>query len=161
MRKLAGLVLAALVSLGGGAAASASNPAGFNPGGPMITVTALPVAYGFAPCNNFPSFGCPEVRPHSIRFGQGGSPIVDRLAWSWWTHANAQARARVWIDDCEPNCAQDAYVPYPGSMYLYNVLRHGTRRYFERMNLRWTEGRVHHLQVLNYTRHGGTLVFWG
>jgi hypothetical protein len=42
-------------------------------------------------------------------------------------------------------------------MFLYQVRTHNGRKYYRKLTLRWHD----HVQRPTYSKHGGTLVFWG
>jgi hypothetical protein len=47
----------------------------------------------------------PEVRPGTFELFCDGSGYFTRLRWSAWTASTATATGRLYVDNCEPNCA--------------------------------------------------------
>jgi hypothetical protein len=47
----------------------------------------------------------PEVRPGTFELFCDGSGYFTRLRWSTWNASTATATGRLYVDNCEPNCA--------------------------------------------------------
>ena len=65
--------------------------------------------------------------------GKGPNPHFGRLSWTVWNQHQAVGHGAVWLDDCEPNCAQGTFHPYSVRVHAYDVQRghfvHLTLRY--------------------------------
>ncbi len=44
--------------------------------------------------------------------GTGPFPRFGSLSWSTWSRRQATGTGAVWLDDCEPSCAQGTFHPY-------------------------------------------------
>ena len=51
----------------------------------------------------------PEVRPGTFDLFCDGSGYFTRLAWNTWNSSIAAATGVVYVDNCEPNCAQGTW----------------------------------------------------
>lgn len=51
----------------------------------------------------------PEVRPGTFELFCDGSGYFTRLRWSTWNASTATATGRLYVDNCEPNCAQGTW----------------------------------------------------
>jgi len=51
----------------------------------------------------------PEVRPGTFDLFCDGSGYFTRLRWSTWNPSTAAATGRLYVDNCEPNCAQGTW----------------------------------------------------
>ena len=145
LRLLAGAALAAL-ALSIAAPALASTP-------PPTKVQAQPTAWvGMS------------VKPRNIEFGQGGSPFITNLAWSYWHNgANAWASGRLHAL-ANPACHPVYQCPYASryvSVYLYTVKAHGTLHYFYNMAVRfYHDGAWHRLVGVFKPLPGATAPYW-
>jgi hypothetical protein len=65
--------------------------------------------------------------------GSGPNPHFGRLSWTLWNRHQAVGHGAVWLDDCEPNCAEGTFHPYPVRVHAFGVQRghftHLTLRY--------------------------------
>ena len=82
------------------------------------------------------------VRPATVVYTGDGTGILGKLPpshrrgrmhWNVWSSRRAQANATVWIDDCNPSCAQGKYHAYSGTV-LANRVRNG---HFTRLTIRF------------------------
>lgn len=65
-----------------------------------------------------------KVRPGKVGFTGDGTGFVaghgssvhhpGRIHWKWWTKRSAKGVGRVWVDDCNPSCAEGHFHPDPG-----------------------------------------------
>jgi hypothetical protein len=65
-----------------------------------------------------------KVRPARVGFTGDGTGFVaghgssvrhpGRIHWKWWTKRSAKGVGRVWVDDCNPSCAEGQFHPDPG-----------------------------------------------
>ena len=51
----------------------------------------------------------PEVRPGTFDLFCDGSGYFTRLGWSTWNASTATASGVLYVDNCEPNCAQGTW----------------------------------------------------
>jgi hypothetical protein len=51
----------------------------------------------------------PEVRPGTFELFCDGSGYFTRLRWSTWNPSTATATGRLYVDNCEPNCAAGTF----------------------------------------------------
>jgi hypothetical protein len=87
------------------------------------------------------------VRPPTIGYTSDGTGVIGRfprrkpdgsLDWRGWTYAGAYAVGTIWLDDCQPDCADGTFHPYEGSL-LADHVRDGV---FTRITLHyWYRGR--------------------
>ena len=113
-----------------------------------------------------------RVRPATIYFGQGGSPILGaigslggKLRWQYWRQGSAYAQGKLWAENCIPNCAQARYHSRWVSVRLTHVRAHGSHNWFTRMAVKFhRHGRWHrqHLVFKRYCAGGscGTVPMW-
>jgi len=75
-----------------------------------------------------------HVRPATIYFGQGGSPILGQLTWKTWGSGSAWGTGKLWTQT--PGCTPSykcAYHSRWAGVYLNTVRLHNGHRYFARM----------------------------
>lgn len=65
--------------------------------------------------------------------GGGPNPRFGRLRWTIWNHRQAVGHGAVWLDDCEPNCAEGTFHPYAVGVRAFDP-EHG---HFTRLTLRY------------------------
>lgn len=69
-------------------------------------------------------------------FDGGASDRFGHMSWSSWTSTVAVGSGAVWLDNCEPGCAQGAFVPYAVKVRTF-APRDG---HFTRLTLRFDFG---------------------
>ena len=123
---LAALAAAAALALTGASAAvaaTASPPSGI----PLVSANT----------NGWSNL---SYRPGHIYVGQGGSPVVDKLAWGSWGYSAAITRAGR-LTQYWPNGGPSYQWPYsrhPVVVYLHDPLVHQGQPYFAKMRWNWT-----------------------
>lgn len=116
-----------------------------------IAETPLPVVYGQS-C--FTNWCDPDVRPHGTErwiFG-AGNLYITRMSWGHWGANHASGHGTIHVCPTPAGCSS-----HHVSMYLHDVRSHNGRTYYRGVTLRWPN----HVQRITYSKHGGTLVFWG
>lgn len=66
--------------------------------------------------------------------GKGPLPHFGRLSWTLWNQHEALGHGAVWLDDCEPNCAQGTFHPYAAKVHAFGP----QQGHFTRLTLRYT-----------------------
>lgn len=74
------------------------------------------------------------VKPGTIYFGNGGSPVISNLTWHSWRQDSAWGTGRLWTQTpgCTPSYKCAYHFRWTG-VYLSVVRLHNGRRYFARM----------------------------
>jgi hypothetical protein len=65
-----------------------------------------------SPASSVAVYDCsnePEIRPSTFLLFCDGSGYFARLRWSTWNAAMATAAGVLYVDNCEPNCAQGSW----------------------------------------------------
>jgi len=94
----------------------------------------LPVAYNGAD-------GWHQGRARLPVIYLGESNVFARTPhWSEWSGSSAQARGKLWVNTCTPNCAAGHYRIYRAQVSFWRVAVRGGVRYFSRMRLRYWHG---------------------
>ena len=92
------------------------------------------------------------VKPLEIVYTGDGSGILGgfartskrdyfgQLKWSSWTHTQATASGAVWLDNCNPDCAQGTFFPFPVTIVAFQP----SAGHFTRLTLRFRmKGKVY------------------
>ena len=88
---------------------------------PARPATGLPTLLGDSPRGA--GYYTWQVRPAHIVYTGDGSGILGgfdgssarkpgHLTWSTWTRTEARGKGAVWLDDCNPDCADGRYTPH-------------------------------------------------
>jgi hypothetical protein len=142
---LAALALVTGAGAGAASAASASPP----PGTPLVSHTTA-------------GWSSLTYRPGAIFVGNGGSPIVRRLAWGSWTTSAATTRAGQIVQFfCPGPSANCPGTTHPVTVFLHDVRVHRGQPYFAKMRWTWVNhnGRTRVAYWL-YGLEGGTVPAW-
>lgn len=104
------------------------------------------------------------VRPAQIIFTGDGSGILGgfrpggpnhhfgRLTWTRWSRREADGHGAVWLDDCEPNCAQGTFHAFAVKVRALDP-RHG---HFTVLTLRYTFAGKRVVDRRTLLRHGSS-----
>ena len=104
------------------------------------------------------------VRPAQIIYTGDGSGILGgfaaggpnrhfgRLTWTRWTRHEAAAHGAVWLDDCEPNCAEGTFHPYAVTVRALDP----RRGHFTVLTLRYTFAGKRVVDRRTLLRHGAS-----
>jgi hypothetical protein len=65
--------------------------------------------------------------------GSGRYPHDGHLTWTSWTSREAKGKGAVWLDNCEPDCAQGVFSPYAVTVRAFAV----QGGHFTRLTLRY------------------------
>jgi hypothetical protein len=105
-----------------------------------------------------------DTRPGTIDVGLGGAPSAHGLRWSGWNSKNARATGTLWIDSCDPTCAQGSTGYHPLIVTLSGVKVHDGRAYYSVMTWYTPGYRVTGYRTSTATLHfgseGGTIPVW-
>jgi hypothetical protein len=66
-----------------------------------------------------------EVEPNMITDSGDGSGYIKNLVWTNWGSPEATATGTQEVNNCEPNCAQGSYSPYPATVTVSNPQPYG------------------------------------
>jgi hypothetical protein len=88
-----------------------------------------------------------KVRPATVAFTGDGTAFMagkgssarhpGRIHWKRWTKRSAKGVGRVWVNDCNPGCAQGHYHPHRGSITATRR-RHGR---FTHLGVHWRQNK--------------------
>jgi hypothetical protein len=65
--------------------------------------------------------------------GKGPYPRFGRLRWSMWNNRQAMGSGAVWLDDCQPDCADGTFHPYAVKVHAFRP----QAGHFTRLTLRY------------------------
>jgi hypothetical protein len=74
------------------------------------------------------------VKPGAIYFGNGGSPYITQLRWTWWGSGSAWGTGKLWTQ--KPGCSPSYKCAYSSrwiGLSLSTVRTHGSTKYYARM----------------------------
>ena len=85
-----------------------------------------------------------EVRPATIWYTGDGTGVIGgsdgasarypgRLHWNRYSHRQGRARGLVWLNDCDPSCAEGTFSAAPVNVHVF-APRHG---HFTRLTLKY------------------------
>jgi hypothetical protein len=108
-----------------------------------------------------------KVRPASISFTGDGTGIVGgadgasarhpgHLHWTRYNRHEGAAKGVVWLDDCDPSCAEGEFSPVPVKVHVGRV-RHGR---FTRLTLRFTYNGERIVDRRGIRHIGGSYPYW-
>jgi hypothetical protein len=76
-------------------------------------------------CGSSDSDNSMEVEPNQITDSGDGSGYIKNLTWTGWGTSYATATGTQMVNDCNPNCAQGTYSPYPATVTATSPTAYG------------------------------------
>jgi hypothetical protein len=89
-----------------------------------------------------------RVRPSAIGFGKDF--LIEHLRYTHYSKHSADARGRLLLDNCRPNCAQGGHWVSASADFYRVVHHHGPGRNFSHLKLTWHD----HSRLLWINSHG-------
>ncbi len=106
-----------------------------------------------------------EVRPASIGYTGDGTGVIGRLPnraepgsveWKTWDRREAYGVGTIWLDDCNPDCAEGSFHSYRGSVRADRP----SAGHFTRMTVRFRYG-SHRVTDIRVLQHMPPYYSWG
>ena len=64
----------------------------------------------------------PKKKPHRITLTCGdASTLLRHMKWSSWGGEKAKGQGAIYINDCDPNCADGTFIGYGAKVKLLNI----------------------------------------
>jgi hypothetical protein len=120
-----------------------------------LAAARLPVLYDCAGWHDG------QTRDSVISLSCDPGVLVRAAGWKYWTGVSARSRdAKLWVDNCTPDCVRGHYRKYPATVILYRVRCHYGVRYYSRLKLMYRHDR-RRTYVYRWAKYpGATIPVW-
>jgi hypothetical protein len=93
-----------------------------------------------------------SVRPSTITLTCADNGIgVQNMTWTTWTTSAATGQGMLWLNLCQPNCADGKFAYYPVQVRLSNVQESAHGQWFRDLTITWESPRPSPVPVSTYS----------